>query len=59
MEPNNQSFVSAADFKLATRKSIQNMGYHILLNVGDQMSDLTGGVSDVWVQYPNPFYRLP
>jgi hypothetical protein len=59
MEPNDQSFISAADFKIGARKAIQNLGYHIILNVGDQMSDLTGGFSDAVVQYPNPFYRLP
>jgi hypothetical protein len=59
LEPNDQSYVSAADFKISARKTIQNLGYHIILNVGDQMSDLTGSVSDTVVQYPNPFYRLP
>lgn len=59
MEPNDQSYVSAADFKIDARKKIQNLGYHIVLNVGDQMSDLSGAVSDTVVQYPNPFYRLP
>ena len=38
MEPNDQTCVSAADFKIGARKAIQNLGYHIIFCVGDQMT---------------------
>jgi len=49
---------SAASFKTSMRLAIENMGYHIILNVGDQLSDLSGGHADQALKYPNPFYRL-
>jgi predicted secreted acid phosphatase len=59
MEPNDKTFNSAADFKIEQRKTIQSLGYHIILSIGDQLSDLSGQVADTTVLYPNPFYRLP
>ena len=36
----------------------QVLGYLIILNVGDQESDLTGGFADRTFKLPNPFYFI-
>jgi hypothetical protein len=45
-------------FKLSTRVAIWNRGYDIVLNVGDQESDLDGGYGDRKYKLPNPFYFI-
>ncbi|HZQ44651.1 MAG TPA: HAD family acid phosphatase [Acidobacteriaceae bacterium] len=51
---------SVSDYKSGERGEIVRMGYRIVLNVGDQMSDLTGPHSaDHSVKLPNPFYFIP
>ena len=50
---------SAAYFKTAVRKQLTNAGYDIVLNLGDQVSDLTGGYADMTVKVPNPLYFVP
>lgn len=47
-----------ADYKGATRRRIEERGYTILLNVGDQRSDLWGGHAERAVLLPNPFYTV-
>ena len=34
-------------------------GYDILVNVGDQRSDLTGGYARRGFKLPNPMYLIP
>ena len=51
--------VSAKDFKTYHRKQISESGYHIIVNVGDQMSDFLGGYSDSVYKLPNPLYYVP
>ncbi len=34
-------------------------GYDVILNVGDQVSDLQGGHADRAVKLPNPMYSIP
>jgi phosphoglycolate phosphatase-like HAD superfamily hydrolase len=47
-------------YKSAERAKIAAKGYRIVLNVGDQWSDLLGTPkADVSVKLPNPFYFLP
>lgn len=47
-------------YKSAARASIEKQGYHILLNVGDQWSDLDGTPqAETSVKLPDPFYYLP
>jgi len=47
-------------YKAGERKKIAAKGYRIVLNVGDQMSDLTGDpLADHSVKLPNPFYFIP
>ena len=50
---------SLADFKAPTRQKIAAMGYTIIANMGDQMSDLDGGFSEKTFKLPNPFYYIP
>lgn len=49
-----------AEYKSGERKKIVDAGYHIILNVGDQVSDLTGNPqAELSVKLPNPFYYIP
>ena len=51
---------SAADFKAPEREWIEGkLGYTIVVNVGDQWSDLAGGYSEGGFKLPNPFYHIP
>ena len=45
-------------FKSGQRAKIQSQGYRILINVGDQESDLQGGHADRAYKLPNPFYFI-
>lgn len=50
----------AADYKSAARKKIMDQGYRIVLNVGDQQSDLAGDPqAEMSLKLPNPFYFIP
>jgi predicted secreted acid phosphatase len=59
MESRGAHYVSAADFKAPQRAQIEQQGYTIIANVGDQPSDLDGGFSEQTYLLPNPFYRIP
>jgi hypothetical protein len=50
---------TTAAFKSSTRASIEKQGFDIVLNVGDQESDLDGGHADRGFKLPNPFYFIP
>ena len=44
-------------FKTATRKKlVEEEGYTIIANIGDQASDLAGGYAERTFKLPNPFY---
>ncbi len=53
------TYASAADFKAPRREEIEQAGYTIVANVGDQPSDLAGGHAEKTFLLPNPFYRIP
>jgi acid phosphatase len=59
MEPVGAHYASAADFKAPQRAAIEDRGYTIIANVGDQPSDLEGGFAERTYLLPNPFYRIP
>jgi predicted secreted acid phosphatase len=59
MEPDGAAFASAADFKAPKRREIVEQGYTIVLNMGDQLSDLEGGYAERTFKLPNPFYWIP
>ena len=57
--PEGAKFASAAEFKAPERRRIEERGYTILLSLGDQESDLTGGYAQATFKLPNPVYYLP
>lgn len=59
MRPDGTSTKSAADYKAPLRKTIEDEGYTIIVNVGDQPSDLIGGHAERSFLLPDPFYRVP
>jgi hypothetical protein len=46
-------------FKSSTRQEIDKSGYRIVVNVGDQQSDLDGGYAQQDFKLPDPFYYIP
>lgn len=59
MEPDAMHVASAADFKAPARGWIEDrLGYTIVANVGDQLSDLAGGHAERDFKLPNPFYHI-
>jgi predicted secreted acid phosphatase len=51
---------TVTEYKSGERAKIVAMGYRIVLNVGDQMSDLVGNPqAEHSVKLPNPFYFIP
>ncbi len=59
MEHDGTHYDSAADFKAPQRQAIEQEGYTIVANMGDQPSDLEGGFAERTFLLPNPFYRIP
>jgi len=57
--PEGARYASAVDFKAPARKQIAERGYTILLSMGDQQSDLSGGYAERTFKLPNPVYFLP
>ena len=49
---------TALVYKTAARAAVERAGYRIVLNVGDQESDLQGGHSLNILKLPNPMYIL-
>lgn len=47
------------EYKSQTRAHVEDQGYRIVANVGDQFSDLLGGHADRAIKLPNPTYYLP
>jgi acid phosphatase len=55
-----QKQMATVPYKSEERKKIVDAGYRIVLNMGDQWSDLNGEArGEVSVKLPNPFYYLP
>lgn len=49
----------ADDYKAGERKKLEEDGYKIVVNIGDQCSDLAGGHALKAFKLPNPFYYIP
>ena len=49
----------ASVFKPAMRQKIVDQGYSIVLNIGDQASDLACCCAEQSFKLPNPFYLIP
>jgi hypothetical protein len=41
------------------RHDVERKGYRIVLNIGDQASDLAGCCAEKTFKLPNPFYLVP
>jgi acid phosphatase len=55
-----QKQMATVDYKSQERQKIVDAGYRIVLNMGDQWSDLNGQArGETSVKLPNPFYYLP
>jgi hypothetical protein len=55
-----QAKESTIEYKSGARKAIVDAGYRIILNVGDQFSDLKGlPAAEYSVKLPNPLYYIP
>ena len=60
LRPAAQASQTTLAYKSAFRARIAAQGYTIVLNVGDQWSDLKGQPeAEFSVKYPDPFYYLP
>ena len=57
--PDDATKCSTVEYKAGTRQHIEDTGETIVLNIGDQFSDLQGGSSLNNVKLPNPTYYLP
>lgn len=54
----NEDKGTIQNFKIGQRKKIVDGGCDIILNIGDQPSDLDGGYADNIIKIPNPFYLI-
>ena len=59
LRPEDDTNGSVVPYKSGARREIEAEGYTIVLNLGDQRSDLEGGHALRPVLLPNPFYGLP
>jgi len=58
MRPLGYSAASVIPYKSGARREISAQGYTIILNMGDQWSDLEGGFAEKAVKLPNPYYYI-
>jgi acid phosphatase len=59
MRPSNDHGKRVSAFKSNSREAIEQRGYDIVFNIGDQFSDLAGGEADAGFKLPNPMYFIP
>jgi len=59
MRPRDDGRHSASVFKSEVRRRLTEAGYTVLVNIGDQRSDLAGGYAERSFKLPNPFYEVP
>ncbi|MBB4663722.1 HAD family acid phosphatase [Conexibacter arvalis] len=59
LRPSDDRRHSVVPFKSSARRSLQRGGRRVVLNIGDQRSDLAGGVAQRTFKLPNPMYTLP
>lgn len=48
--------LTAAQVKPPLRKAIEDLGFKIVVNIGDQWSDLVGGHAEHCIKLPNKLY---
>ena len=59
MRPLTDRNPSVVPYKSGERAKIAAQGYTIIINVGDQRSDLEGGYAERAYRVPDPFYFIP
>lgn len=59
LKPLDYKEKTTAIYKSHMRDQIEKQGYDIVLNIGDQKSDLAGGHADKAFKLPNPYYFIP
>lgn len=55
-KPETDPTLTTAGFKTETRRQLSKDGYVIVVNIGDQQSDLVNGYAERYFKLPNPFY---
>ena len=58
MRPDDQPASRRDGWKARTRRALRRRGYRIVVNLGDQRSDLDGGHALRAVKLPNPMYVI-
>ncbi len=56
--PSDGVIMTDRGFKIDTRRKLEQEGYTIVANIGDQNSDLAGGYAERFFKLPNPFYLM-
>jgi acid phosphatase len=59
LRPNDYQDPSIIPFKKKAREQISKKGYQIIVNIGDQWSDLEGGFAERAFKLSNPAYFIP
>jgi hypothetical protein len=59
MRPANDMRSSVVPYKSSARNALQRGGRRVVINVGDQRSDLAGGFAQHRFKLPNPMYTTP
>lgn len=59
LKPMSYHESSAAPYKISERVKVESQGYDIVLNLGDELSDLSGGHADKTFKLPDPYYFTP
>jgi predicted secreted acid phosphatase len=59
LRPDEQPLSRRDGWKARVRRAIERRGYRIVVNVGDQRSDLDGGHALRSFKLPNPMYVIP
>lgn len=50
---------TTGSYKTSQRQQLMQAGYKLVLNMGDQSSDLEGGYAEAVFKLPNPMYYVP
>ncbi|QBR83358.1 acid phosphatase [Legionella israelensis] len=58
LKSNAQKTIPALRYKTQKRAEITQKGYIIIASIGDQVSDIEGGYTQMGFKLPNPFYYL-
>ena len=59
LKPDEYHLKSIVPYKSSSRRALSKNNYTIVVNMGDQLSDLAGGYSEKSFKLPNPYYFLP